>query len=446
MMPMLRLIEAGADVIAGRLVTGVVESVVLLLATGLLVRLLPGLNATIRAAIWTGVLVMVVALPVAPMLLPTHDVAATGSRVGEIRFGEIWGLVLAALWCVISATRLGGLLRSAVRLRGMVRRAMPVQADARCAAILEAGRRRAVLCISADVDRPSVVGFFRPRVLLPEWLMDELHAEELEQIVRHEMEHLHRWDDWTNLLQKAALAIFPLNPVLVWLDRRLSLERELACDDGVLRQTRAPKTYAMCLATLAETTMVRKRTMLALGAWGRPSELARRVHRILAWSESGMSRRMATAVTLAVLALVTAGMTTMASRPQLVRFAAAPSLPEMANQPSREGDVLAASSGAGPFAADRPMLVKAAMPVPARVVVRGVHPAAMRHRRRPQRLITAVARADGSSVHGTGSWVMTTAWTAAEAPAKARLVSAEQGEFPRYAAVATRDGWLIFEL
>ena len=47
----------------------------------------------------------------------------------------------------------------------------------------------------------------------------------------HEAGHLRRRDDWMNLLQKVGLVLLPLNPVLMWIERRLCLERELACDE-----------------------------------------------------------------------------------------------------------------------------------------------------------------------------------------------------------------------
>ena len=97
----------------------------------------------------------------------------------------------------------------------------------------------------------------------------------------HEVGHLRRADDWINLLQKLSLVIVPLNPVLMWIERRLCLERELACDDDVLRLTKAPKAYATCLTNLAEHRLGRRVAALSLGAWERQSELARRVHSIL---------------------------------------------------------------------------------------------------------------------------------------------------------------------
>jgi hypothetical protein len=113
-----------------------------------------------------------------------------------------------------------------------------------------------------------------------------LTAAELEQVVLHESEHLLRRDDWFNLLQKVALVLFPLNPALAWMEGRLCREREMACDEGVVRRTQAPREYAACLASLAERGLQRRELLrraeaLSLGAWQRRPELVRRVHSIL---------------------------------------------------------------------------------------------------------------------------------------------------------------------
>jgi hypothetical protein len=139
------------------------------------------------------------------------------------------------------------------------------------------------ICTTNELDRPSVIGFFAPRILIPEWLIARLTPGELEQVVLHEAEHLRRRDDWTNLLQKLALVLFPLNPALAWIEGRLCREREMACDEGVVRRTQAPRAYAECLTSLAERGLDRRRShALSLGAFGRRPELVRRVYSILA--------------------------------------------------------------------------------------------------------------------------------------------------------------------
>jgi hypothetical protein len=170
------------------------------------------------------------------------------------------------------------------------------------------------------VQRPSVLGFLHPRILLPHGLLERLTAEELEQVVRHEMEHMRRGDDWTNLLQKIALMIFPLNPVLLWVEHRLCAERELACDDSVLRSSCGRKAYAICLTRLAEHSMLRRGLSLALGAWERQPELVRRVHRILRRPSESMGRRQTLALAGSVIAGVLACAAGLARSPQLVGF------------------------------------------------------------------------------------------------------------------------------
>ena len=98
---------------------------------------------------------------------------------------------------------------------------------------------------------------------------------------------MRRRDDWTNLLQKLALVLFPLNPALAWIESRLCREREMACDEGVVRRTQAPRAYAECLTSLAERRLElrlerRRAHALSLGAFERRPELVRRVYSILA--------------------------------------------------------------------------------------------------------------------------------------------------------------------
>ena len=59
--------------------------------------------------------------------------------------------------------------------------------------------------------------------------------------------------DWTNLLQKLVRAVFFFHPAVWWIENRLSLEREMACDDMVLAQTASASTTARAPRGAAET-------------------------------------------------------------------------------------------------------------------------------------------------------------------------------------------------
>ncbi len=316
---MIGILSQVSAVAAGSLVAAVWEGLVLAGCVALVLRVLPGVSAAARSLVWSAAMLAVVALPF------VHFGAASAAGTGHVVLDERLSLALVGVWAALSFWRAVELVRSAVYLRSLARGARSVDGGPEVAALLAEGRygdsgfarmtarftrtsrRRVELCASDEVDRPSVVGFLRPRILVPAALLERLSEGELEQIVLHEMEHLRRRDDWTNLLQKLALVLFPLNPALVWIERRLCLERELACDDQVLRVTRARKAYAACLANLAEHTLVRRGVSLALGAWERRPELVRRVHRILSRPAEEMGRRQAFGVVGTVVVALVAG-------------------------------------------------------------------------------------------------------------------------------------------
>ncbi len=216
------------------------------------------------------------------------------------------------------------------------------------------------LCVSEESTRPSVVGWRRLRVLLPAGMLEELTEGELRQVVLHEMEHVRRGDQWTNLLQKAAVAAMPLSPAAMWVERRLCLERELACDDGVVRVGAGRKAYAACLARLAEHSAAASRlgrgAVLALGAWERQTELGRRVRRLLRGPERGLTGWRARAVVVAMAGGVVVGGVGMVESPRLVTFGPTAVAEVAASRPMGAGVVGAAGAG-------RMVLASARLPV-----------------------------------------------------------------------------------
>jgi hypothetical protein len=276
-------IAALSQLATGSLVAAIWQGILLAVAVGLGLRLLPKTPAAVRFAIWFGVFALVAVLPLLSLLPHAAGAAHTGRAWFVLN--DRWCLAIAAVWLSASLIRATTLAIAAFRVRALWKRAIPVDG------ITQTGPRRAQVCTSDEVDRPTVIGFFAPKILIPAWLLEKLMPAELEQIVLHEAGHLGRADDWMNLLQKIALVVFPLNPALAWVERRLCFERELAVDERVLRafagKAGAAKAYAACLAALAEYRLGRRALTLALGALGRESELGRRVGRILR-REAGM--------------------------------------------------------------------------------------------------------------------------------------------------------------
>src|SRR4051794_17218593 len=340
---------------ASALFSAIWEGAVLALGVYLCLRLLPGLSAAARSAVWLNVFILLVLLHFVPAFAGQAPALSDG-RVHSLHLDPRWSLGVVGLWAALSLWRTVQLVLGIAHLRGLARRAVPVAVNAELQALLaEAnGGRAAELCTSDEVVRPSVLGFARPRVLVPTALIEHLAPHELQQVVLHEMEHLRRGDDWTNLVQKIGLVLFPLNPVLLWVERRLCAERELACDDRVMQSSAGRKAYALCLTRLAEFSLFRRSFSLVLGLWERRPELVRRIQRIASQPVRSMGRRPAMAATGSLLAGALGCAVALSHSPQLVSFV--PTRPAEFQTGSLDPHEVARALGG------TPQLMKAAMP------------------------------------------------------------------------------------
>jgi beta-lactamase regulating signal transducer with metallopeptidase domain len=339
-------LQSWAEFAASALISSLWQGAVVASGLALCMRLAPSIPARLRYGIWAAGFAALLGLPFLPALVhyltpsafstsPAHSFGVTAvsgmasaySSSPRLELDARWSLAIAALWIAASLVRAAGLAANSVRMSRLWNSASPVESinldasfqnvTARSAAF----RAPAQLCITSELDRPCVIGFFRPRILIPAWLLERLTHTELEQVVLHESEHLRRMDDWTNLLQKLCLVLFPLNPALWWLERRLCAEREMACDDGVVGRTHAPRAYAACLAGLAEKGLKHREAALSLGAWQRRPELAARVHRLLR-RPTVLSPVASWAAVGAVGCGLVVGVLGLAHSPQLVGFVA----------------------------------------------------------------------------------------------------------------------------
>ena len=343
---------------AAVLLTALWQGLVIAAFLGLCLRFAPRVSAGLRFVVLAGGFAAVVALPFLPALLRVLTRmmsqaeaagAARGVAAGShpwLVMDARWSVGLALFWIGISLWRATDLVVHTVRLRRLWKGAIPV---ANAAVVLPKlrGRKAVELCTTEELERPSVIGFLAPRILIPAWLLERMTEAELKQIVLHESEHLRRGDDWTNLLQKLSLVVFPLNPALAWIERRLCLEREMACDEGVVRRTQAPRAYAACLTNLAEHGLEQNRLQrrvqaLSLGVWQRRSELARRVHSLLA-HRPALRPAAAGGVVLALGCGLVVGSAELARCPQMIGFAA-PSTSERQTRRLEERSALVASN------------------------------------------------------------------------------------------------------
>ena len=113
------------------------------------------------------------------------------------------------------------------------------------------------LLISKQIAGPMSLGFIDPAILIPWAFLDKLSDAELDHIVMHELAHLQRRDDWTNLAQRFIEEVLPIQPAVYWLSHRMSLERMMECDDWVIAATGTAKPrsgFAVPVAAITQSS------------------------------------------------------------------------------------------------------------------------------------------------------------------------------------------------
>jgi bla regulator protein blaR1 len=274
-----------ATAVSQRLLFSTVGGTLLAAAVWLLLQLFPKRDSKTNFAVWFSTLLATALLPVLSFYLDPR--AATPSEAPAVfTVSTAFASYLFVAWAAIALAGLARVVLATFQLRRLRSHAAPVDieslpADMR-SLIDDAQKSRAVsVLVSERLEVPTAIGFRRPAVILPAWMLENTPAEELKYILLHELAHLNRRDDWTNLAQKILKALLFFLPSVWWIERRLSLDREMACDDAVLVQSGTPHGYAECLAHVAERSFLRRQIALAQAAVGRVRQLSARVTRIL---------------------------------------------------------------------------------------------------------------------------------------------------------------------
>jgi beta-lactamase regulating signal transducer with metallopeptidase domain len=279
-------------IVAYMIVDCLVEGTLVALFAAMILRASPSQNSGARFAIWFSALVAIAMLPLsgAAWWPRTSSISAEAVSHPALSVPGSWATYLFAAWAAMAAWQLMGVGRSLWHLFVLRRSCVavdPRELDSQLQETLARNQspRSIALCTSARVHVPTAIGLLKPAVVLPRWAMRELSAGELNQILVHELAHLRRWDDWTNLAQKIVKALFFFHPAVWWIEKRVSLEREMACDEAVLAETASPRAYAECLAHLAERTLIQRSIQrsvaLAQAALGKIRQTSLRIARIL---------------------------------------------------------------------------------------------------------------------------------------------------------------------
>lgn len=273
-----------------RVLNSLPEGLLIAIGAWLLLRCMGRQNSGTRFAVWFVALAGVVVLPFLSGLESAQQSVQPGLSAlvphahTEITIPAFWASAFFALWIVVAAAALARIVAGVVQVRRIRSRCaeVPVASlDPALQALLAAAQRPVRLLTSPSVHVPAALGFRNPAIVLPAWTLRDLDAAALRPILIHELAHLDRRDDWTNLLQKTIRALLFFHPAVWWIDARLSIEREMACDDAVLAATGNPRAYAGCLIDLLEKGCARRGWTMAQAAIARAHDASLRIARIL---------------------------------------------------------------------------------------------------------------------------------------------------------------------
>jgi bla regulator protein blaR1 len=156
---------------------------------------------------------------------------------------------------------------------------------------------------TTHLSEPGVIGFFRPRLLLPAGIRECLTPKQLQVVLAHELCHVRRRDNLTAAIHMLVEAVFWFHPLVWWVSARLMDERERACDEAILELGGEPQVYAESILKICKWCV---ESPLACVPGIAGADLKRRLTRILAQrsqNKPGSCRKMLlAAVSTAVIA------------------------------------------------------------------------------------------------------------------------------------------------
>ncbi|GJQ63032.1 MAG: hypothetical protein SCALA702_20850 [Melioribacteraceae bacterium] len=126
---------------------------------------------------------------------------------------------------------------------------------------------------------PMLVGFFKPAIILPLGMINNLPYHYVEAVITHELAHLIRKDNIIIYIQNVVDTIYFFNPAVHLLSGMINREREIICDEMAVNLPLNKVTYAKALAFFTEFTSNPGYTTAAL--YNGKNQLYNRIERIL---------------------------------------------------------------------------------------------------------------------------------------------------------------------
>jgi beta-lactamase regulating signal transducer with metallopeptidase domain len=217
-------------------------------------------SATARYAVWL--------VGIAKFAIPTVLLAGTGAKFAlfwpanswlstlanriSALFVVFWGLLPLKVDREILAIWMGGMLVMAAlwimrlnRSRCLLSPATNEERTALSEACEQLGFQGNVkLCVSGIQLEPTLHGFWQSTISVPRGLYNNLSSAEFRAVLLHELAHARRLDNLASAFVHCLVCLFWFHPLLWFVERRLNVDRERACDELVVACGAKPETYA----------------------------------------------------------------------------------------------------------------------------------------------------------------------------------------------------------
>ncbi|MBW8015476.1 MAG: DUF3887 domain-containing protein [Planctomycetes bacterium] len=159
---------------------------------------------------------------------------------------------------------------------------------------------------TGKVSSPALFGFIRPRLLLPEGLLEKLTPAQLRHVFLHELAHLKRGDIYFGWLTALLQTIHWFNPLVWFAFYKMRADRELACDQLALTsiQNEEPKEYGKTIVSLLENFSTPSYNPGLAGILEDRSQLKRRITMIAKHKKGSYRFSALAAIVIAMLCAV----------------------------------------------------------------------------------------------------------------------------------------------
>ncbi|MBE6878749.1 MAG: M56 family metallopeptidase [Ruminococcaceae bacterium] len=140
--------------------------------------------------------------------------------------------------------------------------------------------------VSPNVLSPIVIGFFKPRIILPK--SENLEEKDLKYAIAHEMVHAKRYDQIVRFLHFVCLALHWYNPFVWWSFYLFNEDIETSCDQQVLSVygMEHKRHYACVLVEYAG-----RKNSLQLGYLSfAKNKVAKRIEKVMAYRKMSITR------------------------------------------------------------------------------------------------------------------------------------------------------------